>query len=98
MIFLYNLDQYTKFQFQKTKILFFINYFVCFHCVTLLTPKGPRLILGTNREKLPLFRAMRKKLRKKKVFSNSTIQICTRLLWECVEKISNTLTAWIERL
>jgi len=29
---------------------------------------------------------------------NSTVQICTRLLWECVEKISKTLTTGIEKL
>jgi len=63
-----------------------------------LTPKAQRHILVWNCEKLPLFRAVRKKWKKKVFFQNSTIQICTRLRWECVEKISETLTAWIERL
>jgi len=64
-----------------------------------LTRKGPRLILGTNCEKLSLFKVVRKKWKEKKIyFQNSTAQVCTRLLKERVENISKTLTTQIERL
>jgi len=43
--------------------------------------------LGTNCEKVPLFRVVRKKWKKTLFKKNSIIQICTRLLWKCVEKI-----------
>jgi len=59
-----------------------------------LTSKAPRVFLDRNCEKLPLFRATRKKL----FFQHSTVQICSRLLWKCVEKNSKTLTTWIERV
>jgi len=54
--------------------------------------------LDTNCEKMPLFKAMRKNEKKKIFFQISTVQICTRVLWERVEKISETLTKRIERL
>ncbi len=38
---------------------------------------------------------VQKTIEKKIFFQNSIVQICSRLIWECMEKISETLTTWI---
>jgi len=52
-----------------------------------LTSTGPRYILGTNHEKLPLFRVVGKKI----VFQNSIVQIFTSktTIWMCGKEFRN---------
>jgi len=62
----------------------------------LLKPRG---IFQAKIVKNCHFLGQGEKNEKKEVFfQNSTIQIYTRLLWECEETNSKTLIEWIERL
>jgi len=52
-----------------------------------LIPKAPRVFWGKNCKKIATFEGSEKIFKKNLKIQNSTVEICTRLLWECVEKL-----------